>query len=73
MKNIKRVNKGDRINIIVNPTNHRETGYCPKSVAPENGILIGSTARNLDSIFIGASDLRKLGFFTCSNWPKDVE
>jgi hypothetical protein len=72
MENIKRVDKGDRINIIVNPTNHRETGYCPKSVAPENGILIGSTARNLDSIFIGASDLRKLGFITCSNWPKDL-
>ena len=72
MENIKRVHKGDRIYIIAKPHNHRETGYCPKVVAPEDGILIGSNARNLDSIFIGASDLRKLGFFTCSNWPKDV-
>jgi hypothetical protein len=72
MENIKRVNKGDRINIIVNPINDRETGYCPKSVAIEAGILIGSTARNLDSIFIGVSDLRRLGFFTCSNWPTDL-
>jgi len=72
MQNIKRVNKGDRINIIVKPINHRETGYCPKAIAPENGILIGSTARNLDSIFIGASDLKKLGFFTCSNWPSVI-
>jgi len=72
MQNIKRVNKGDRINIIVDPINDRETGYCPKSVATEAGILIGSTARNLDSIFIGASDLRRLGFFTCSNWPTDL-
>ena len=72
MENIKRVNKGDRINIIVKPTNHREIGYWPKSVAPEDGILIRSTARNLDSIFIGVSDLRKLGFITCSNWPKDL-
>jgi hypothetical protein len=72
MQNIKRVNKGDRINIIVNPINDRETGYCPKAVAPEAGILIVSTARNLDSIFIGVSDLWRLGFFTCSNWPTDL-
>jgi len=72
MQNIKRVNKGDKIGIIINPVSSNDTGYCAKSLAPENGILIESTARNLDSVFIGESLLKKLGFFTCSNWPSVI-
>lgn len=62
MEKIRRVNKGDRINIILDVKKGVDTGYCPNSVAPEDGILIPSNTRNMNAVFIGEKELNRLGF-----------
>lgn len=59
---IRVVQKGERIGIILNPESGRDRGYCPTSVAPETGLLIEANDVNMDSVFIGRDELRKLGF-----------
>lgn len=67
MNEIKLVQKGERIGIILNPENGRWRGYCPSSLAPELGILIEPDDVNRESVFISRSELRKLGFIFREN------